>query len=106
MSRHLVIEPTRITVNQFLEFEDTVRRVSHDVHLLKTVSVNHGDSLRELLTVTSNTVSKAELMAAMATTTTKNPYLRTGVLASNGLDDGEGGPNNALSESLSYQVMH
>lgn len=75
----LTVEPTRITVTQFLAFEDLVRRLAQDVRMMKDVSVNHGDMIRELMNVTSSTVSKAELMAAI--TTTRYQQLRLNITA-------------------------
>ena len=91
------IEPTRITVHQFLAFEDELKRIGYDVRLLKDVSVNHGEMIRELMGMMGNSVSRAELMAAI--TTTRYQQLRVSIDTDD--DDSEFG-----SSTKSLSMLH
>lgn len=70
------VEPTRIHIAHFLDLERSVTRLLDDVSMLKDVSINHGDLIRELLELTANAASKAELMAAITTTRYQQLNLR------------------------------
>lgn len=70
--------PARIHVAHFLEMELAVGRLLEDVNMLKAISMNHGDMIRELLQLSANSATKAELMASVSVTRHQQLNVRLG----------------------------
>jgi hypothetical protein len=56
----------RPSIAVMLENEKKVSKLSHNVESLISIAKEHGEHLRELFSSTSGFVTKAELLAAMA----------------------------------------
>ena len=60
------MEATRIPLARFIQLEATLVNMIQDMKNLKDISVTHGSHIRDLFSLTSNSLSKVEFMAATA----------------------------------------